>query len=183
MPLLLIIAGSNGAGKTTFAKPYVADRGLRFLNADELTREFEQRGEAQALVKAGRQFLQEVDTAITSGEDFAMETTLSGSYIYGVVERAKAAGYRVELVYLFVKSPAEAVARVAQRVLKGGHDVPEEAIRRRYARSRRNFLRLRELTDMWELYYSSPHRVLLVAKRTDKFSVIFIDDVYHAFID
>ena len=78
MPLLLIVAGSNGAGKTTFAKPYVAKRGLRFLNADELTRELELAGEEAAQVKAGRMFLEQLSQAIAAGESLAIETSLSG---------------------------------------------------------------------------------------------------------
>lgn len=150
----------------------MALKGLRFLNADQLTLAFEKAGEKQALVKAARLFLSCVKDAIKSNESFAMETTLSGSYVHGIADRAKAAGYRVELIYLFVASPEEAVVRVAQRVLKGGHDVPEEAIRRRFYRSKLNLMRLKEVVDMWELHYSAPFKVTLVAKRTDEKSVI-----------
>lgn len=185
MPLLLIIAGSNGAGKTTFARPYVAERDLPFLNADDLTRDYREReglGEDIALVRAGRTFLTAIGEQIGRGVDFAFETTLSGAYIHAVVERAKAAGYRVDLVYLFVDSAEVAVARVAQRVHKGGHDVPAEAIRRRYKRSRRNFLKLRDRVDMWELHYSDRGRTFLTAKRVDDALVIFIEPLAKPFL-
>jgi len=182
MARLLIIAGSNGAGKTTFARPYVEAAGLPFLNADELTREFEDAGESQALIKAGRAFLQAVREAIEAQQDFAMETTLSGGYIFDVVRRAREVGYRIEVVYLFVDSPEVAVARVGQRVLKGGHDVPEEAIRRRYFRSKANFIRLRDIVDGWRLYHSANQAVELVAERKDGFVGIFDKQLHDGYL-
>ena len=186
MPKLLIVAGSNGAGKTTFARPYVAAKGLPFLNADDLTLQYRERenlSENAALVRAGRAFLKAVGEQIGAGADFAFETTLSGGYIHGVIARAESAGYRVELVYIFVESADVAVARVAQRVRKGGHDVPEEAIRRRYERSKKNFLRLRDVVAGWRLYYSADDEIELVAERRDGSLVIFDDGRHDRFVN
>ena len=186
MPLLLIIAGCNGAGRTTFARPYTAARELPFLNADDLTLDYRERAglsEDAALVRAGRTFLAAIDEQIGRGVDFAFETTLSGGYINGVVGRAKAAGYRVELVYLFVDSAQVAVARVAQRVRKGGHDVPEEAIRRRYERSRGNFLKLRNRVDGWRMYYSAGGDITLIAERNGASLVILDTEKHDDFVD
>ncbi len=180
-PTLLIVAGSNGAGKSTFAVPYAQKQGLPFLNADELTRQFEAAGESQALIKAARAFLAEVAAYLARGESVCIETTLSGGYVAGVVASAKAAGFRVELFYIFLESADVAVGRVASRVHKGGHDVPEDAIRRRFARSMANFEKLRHEVDLWELYYSSKEGIQLVAKKLDGLELTFISDLRQIF--
>ena len=154
-PRLIIIGGANGSGKTTFAKPYTAEIGLPFLNADELTKQLEEAGETQALMKAGRLFFARLNNYLAQHKSFVVETTLSGSYINKVAERARREGYRVELLYLFLSDPQLCVERVAARVQKGGHDVPTEAIVRRYYRSKRNFwANFRSLSDEWTLLYN-----------------------------
>ena len=153
-PKLLIVGGSNGAGKSTFAVPYAARIGLPFLNADVLTKRYADAGESQPLIKAAREFMRVLDETIERGESICIETTLSGRYIRGVVERARARGYRVELVFLFLSSPEVAISRVSGRVKKGGHDVPEEDIRRRFDRTFENFLALKDEVDEYKVYYS-----------------------------
>ena len=180
-PLLLIVAGSNGAGKSTFAVPYAAARGLPFLNADELTRKYKELGESQALVKAAREFLATVDDYIARGESVCIETTLSGGYVHGVAARARAAGFRVELVYLFVESVEVAVSRVSTRVRKGGHHVPETDVRRRFARSLRNFDRLSGEVDGWRLFASANEGITLAAEKRDGKVLTFSGDALQTF--
>lgn len=153
-PKLLIGGGSNGARKSTFAVPYAARIGLPFLNADVLTKRYEETGEKQPLIKAARAFMTTLDDVIERGESICIETTLSGHYITGVVERAKSRGYRVELIFLFLSSPEIAIRRVAARVDKGGHDVPVEDIRRRFDRTFTNFLALKDQVSEYKVYYS-----------------------------
>ena len=98
-----------------------------------------------------------------SGVDFALETTLSGRAYAVRIRRWQARGYRVAIVYLRPPDVEYAVARVAQRVAEGGHDIPEAVIRRRFARSRANFLELyRDVADEWQAYDNSvrPPRLL-----------------------
>ena len=164
-PRLIIIGGANGSGKTTLAKPYMAAIGLPFLNADELTKQLEEAGEAQALVKAGRLFFARLNDYLTEKQSFVVETTLSGSYINKVAQRARQEGYQVELLYLFLSDPQLCVERVAARVRKGGHDVPTDAIIRRYYRSKRNFwTNFRSLVDKWTLLYNGAEGFQPVAK-------------------
>ncbi len=161
-PRLLIVGGSNGAGKSTFAVPYAARESLPFLNADVLTRKYAAAGEAQPLIKAAREFLRKLYEMIDAGESVCFETTLSGGYVETAVERATAAGYRVELVFLFVASPEVAIQRVASRVKKGGHHVPDRDVRRRFHRTLVNFESLKIKVGAYRLYYSEDFRVNLV---------------------
>ncbi len=89
-------------------------------------------------VGAGRLALKKVDAAIDAGESVIVETTLSGRSYHRRICRARAAGFRTELHYIGVDFPEISMARVALRVAQGGHDVPQEDIRRRFARSLQN---------------------------------------------
>ena len=94
---LIIIAGANGSVKTTFAKPYVKELGYKFLNADEIAKKLEERGESNSLIKAGRIFFATLYKCLKNSENFVVETTLSGSYINKVAKKAKAKGYLVKI--------------------------------------------------------------------------------------
>jgi len=97
--------------------------------------------------------LQRLDELAAARADFALETTLSGVTLASWLQRLKQTGYNVSLVYFWLANPDLAVARVAERVRKGGHNVPEATIRRRYQRSIQNFFRrYRALATTWEVY-------------------------------
>jgi predicted ABC-type ATPase len=137
-PTIYLIAGCNGAGKTTFAKeflPYEV-KCLRFYNADEIARGLSPLDPAAGAFKAGRLLLTEVRSSIARRETFALETTLSGKTYVRIFESALAGGYDLELHYLWLASPDQAIARVRRRVRMGGHGVPVGDIRRRFIRSR-----------------------------------------------
>ncbi len=139
-PTLYIIAGCNGAGKTTFATEFLPHsvHCLRFLNPDEIARGLSPLDPPAANVKAARILLQEIHVAIRRRETFAMETTLSGRTYIHLLKNARANGYEIELHYLWLASPRQAIARVRQRVQKGGHHVQPSDVRRRFGRSIRN---------------------------------------------
>ena len=152
---IFIIAGPNGAGKTTFATEYLpneADCPL-FINADIIAAELNPSGPHLVGFQAGRLVLNQIREHVRKGESFAFETTLSGQGYARQIPRWRDQGYRVKLFFLQLPTPGMAIARVAQRVLEGGHDVPEEVIRRRFDAGRRNFERIyRGLVDGWILY-------------------------------
>ena len=136
-PTIYLIAGCNGAGKTTFAKEFLPHevKCLRFYNADEIARGLSPLDPSAGVFRAGRLLLTEVRSSIARRETFALESTLSGTTYVRTFESALAHGYELELHYLWLARPEQAIARVRRRVRMGGHDVPVVDIRRRFRRS------------------------------------------------
>ena len=136
-PTIYLIAGCNGADKTTFAKEFLLKevKCLRFLNADEIARGLSPLKPSAGSVRAARLLLTQVDECLRDRETFALESTLSGKTYIRLFQRALTLGYELELHYLWLSSPAQAIARVRKRVQLGGHPVPASDIRRRFRRS------------------------------------------------
>jgi predicted ABC-type ATPase len=154
-PNVYIIAGPNGAGKTTFALeflPKYADC-RNFINADLIAAGMSPFSPESAAIRAGRLMLEEIELSMKRGDDFGFETTLSGRSHLGVIRGLKQRGYQVHFFYLWISNVELALARIRERVLRGGHDVPEAVVRRRFDRSIRNFLvHYRLVGDSWNLY-------------------------------
>jgi predicted ABC-type ATPase len=125
-PTIYLIAGCNGAGKTTFAREFLPKevKCLRFLNADEMARGLSPLDPSAGAVKAARLLLREVHGAIRDGHTFGLESTISGVTYVRLLRDAQRRGYAVKLFYLWLPSAEVAVRRVRERVRKGGHDVP-----------------------------------------------------------
>ena len=155
---IFIIAGPNGAGKTTFATEFLPNEAdcPYFINTDLIAAGLNPFGPDRVGVRAGRLVLNQIREHALRGESFAFETTLSGRGYARRIPLWREQGYRVKLFFLRLPTPEMAVARVAQRVREGGHDVPEGVIRRRYDAGRRNFEQIyRGLVDGWALYDNS----------------------------
>ncbi len=138
-PEALIVAGPNGAGKSTFAQEYLAEHDLPFLSADAVAEQLRPDDPTAARIRAGRVFLERLAETIRSGRSFVVETTLAGRGFLQTMRQLQAEGYDITIVFLFVDSPQTSIRRVEERVRKGGHHVPNEAVRRRYYRSMSNF--------------------------------------------
>lgn len=152
---IIIIAGPNGAGKTTFARSFLPQEAQcpRFINADLIAAGLSPFAPEAAAIKAGRLMLEEVAACVGRGESFAFETTLSGLGYLRHIDQWRVQGYRVDLYFLTLPSAQAALARVAERVSQGGHDIPEPVIRRRFAAGRRNFdQHYKAKVDTWALY-------------------------------
>ena len=134
MPRLYIISGCNGAGKTTASYsllPEMLDC-KEFVNSDEFAKSLSPFDPSQASIQASRYMLLKVRYLLKRNEDFAVETTLATRTLLKIVKAAQDAGYTVTLLYFWLNSPELAIARVKARVAAGGHNIPEETIRRRY---------------------------------------------------
>jgi len=155
---ILIIAGPNGAGKTTFAREFLPAEAEcpHFVNADLIAAGLSPFAPELVAVRAGRIMLDQIHEHVRKGESFAFETTMSGRVYLQLIPLWQAQGYIVKLFFLQLPSSEMAVARVRQRVAAGGHDVPEEVIRRRFDAGLRNFEQLyKPLVDEWVLYDNS----------------------------
>lgn len=152
-PVYLIFAGVNGVGKSTFyhsgfwREPSIPKK-LPRVNSDEIVARAQ--GDYRSSVDqlhAGRQALRMIDEHFTKGESFNQETTLAGKLAVRNIQRASKLGYRIVLYYLGVDSPETSLARIAHRVKLGGHPIAEDAVRRRYEASLRNFSNVLDLCD------------------------------------
>ena len=166
-PAVCVLAGCNRAGKTTASRTLVAHRLelMTFVNADIIAQGLSGFNPDAVAAEAGRIMLQRLDQLAAAHADVALETTLSGLTLATWLGKLKQAGYTVHLEYFWLDSPDLAVARVAQRVRKGGHHIPEDTIRRRYKRSIQNFFRrYRPLATTWDVYNNSaPNTYELIA--------------------
>lgn len=154
-PNLYIIAGCNGAGKTTASMsvlPEVLDC-REFVNADEIAKGLSPFKPEEVAIEAGRLMLQRIDTLLSRHVSFAIETTLATRSYKNLVERAKASGYHVILLFFWLSSPEMAEMRVAQRVASGGHNIPKDVVHRRYWAGLRNLFEIFvPIVDLWSLY-------------------------------
>lgn len=161
----IIIAGSNGAGKTSFARSFLPKEAnlIRFINADLIALGLSPFAPEIAAIKAGRLMLAEVAECVRCGESFAFETTLSGRGYLKQIPQWQKKGYSVHLYFLTLASVKIAIARVAERVRQGGHNIPEPVIRRRFLAGHKNFeFFYRDIVNYWSLYDNTgPTPVLL----------------------
>ncbi len=141
MKRLYIIAGCNGAGKTTASYtilPEILDC-KEFVNADEIAKGLSPFQPEKAGIEAGRMMLKRIKKLLELGDNFAFETTLSTRSYVSLIQRAKELDYQVTCLFFFLDSDELAISRVATRVHEGGHNIPEDVIRRRYKSGLTNF--------------------------------------------
>ena len=161
MPKVVVIAGPNGAGKSTTA-PAVLRNALEvpeFVNADTIAAGLSAFSPEKVAIAAGRLMLNRVRELAREHRDFAFETTLASRSFAPWLRELQTDGYTFHLVYLWLPTVELAVARVAERVRRGGHAVPESTVRRRYARSLANFFALySQFADSWLMLDNSIRR-------------------------
>jgi predicted ABC-type ATPase len=164
---LLLISGPNGAGKSTVAPALIREvlGGAPFVNADVIARGIAGKRADEAAFEAGRLAIERIRELITAKQDFAFESTLASRSLARWLGDAKGRGYTVFLAYVWVPRAEVSIDRVARRVASGGHNVPEEVIRRRYERSLENLRSLYlPLADLWRVYdHTEAGRPALVA--------------------
>lgn len=180
-PNLYIIAGPNGAGKTTFAReflPHYADC-YEFVNADLIAGGLSPFIPERAAIKSGKLMLEQIHALSKLGVDFGFETTLAGKSYIHILQELKSCGYCISLFYLWLPSVDLALKRIADRVRRGGHNVPENAVRRRFNRGLDNlFNRYRPLLDLWALFDNSSAAPLLIASEESGTMNIYVPDLF-----
>ena len=180
---LYIIAGCNGAGKTTASftiLPEVLDC-KEFINADEIAKGLSPFQPENVAMQAGRIMLARMDELLQKGETFAFETTLATKSYKQKIEWAQANGYEVTLLFFWLDSPNMAKKRVAQRVAEGGHSIPSETIERRYHNGIANLFAIYiDMVDICYIFDNSEGRKELIAqKEKHKEMVIYNNDKFN----
>jgi predicted ABC-type ATPase len=163
---IVIIAGPNGAGKTTFAREFLPNEGNcpTFINADLIAAGISPFAPESVSIRAGRLMLDEIDDRVRNCKSFAFETTLSGRSYLHKIRQWQELGYHVKLLFLSLPNADVAIARVAARVSQGGHNIPENIIRRRFDSGLKNFDTMyKQQVDAWMLYDNSGSKPRILA--------------------
>ena len=181
MPKFFIISGCNGAGKTTASYsllPELLDC-REFVNSDEFAKSLSPFDPSAASVSASRYMLKKIWYLLERGEDFALETTLATRALMKIIQAARDRGYTITLLYLWLNSPELAIRRVKARVKAGGHNIPDEVVRRRYVMGLKYFFEdyLKE-SDRWILADNSKTPFVVVAEGNKNETIIRDEQKY-----
>ena len=171
MPRMYIISGCNGSGKTTASYTLLPEmlECSQFVNSDEFAKSLSPFNPAEASVTASRYMLRKIYYLLENNMDFSMETTLATRSLLGIINDAKSRGYMVSILYFWLKSPELAIARVKNRVAAGGHNIPEDVLRRRYYMGLNYFFETyAPICDRWLLADNSSEPLTIVAEGSPK---------------
>lgn len=168
---LFIIGGPNGAGKTTSALKLLPDflHCEEYVNADGIASGISHFMPESVAINAGRTMLARIRELFRQKKSFAFETALASRHFVNLLHECRRAGYFTNIIFLWLRSPELAVKRVAIRVKNGGHSIPEETIRRRYAKSLANLFQIyMPAADSWTVYDNSLAEPELIAKKNQR---------------
>ena len=182
-PTVYVISGPNGAGKTTFASEFLPDfvDCREFLNADLIAAGLSPFAPETQNVQAGRLLLSRIKELAKGRQDFGFETTLAGRSYVRLLKEMKEGGYRVITFFLWLPSAEMAISRVANRVRQGGHNIPEDVIRRRFESGLRNLFHLyRPVFDAWWLYDASRLPPPIIASEEDGELTVLKSELYNS---
>jgi predicted ABC-type ATPase len=176
MPEIFVFGGCNGSGKSTLATRILSslNPSPEFINADIIAAQLNPNDVDAAAIAASRMMLNRLNVLASQKVDFAFETTLAARSFVRFLRKCKIEGYRVNLTYVWLESSDLAIERVARRVASGGHDIPNNVIKRRYQRGLLNFFELYvPLADRWIIYDNSNQRQKVAVKRLDQTQIIY----------
>lgn len=181
-----VIAGPNGAGKTTFALRYLPQiAGCRnFVNADLIAYGISPFDSLSAQYKAGRLFLRQIYANIDKRVDFAFETTLAGRSHINLLKKLRQDGWQIVLFFLWIPNAAFSKSRIRERVEHGGHNIPDDAIYRRFPRIMQNFIKIYiPLCDKVVCYDNSKPNYVPVFEKSSKDLRVFNQSIYERIVE
>jgi predicted ABC-type ATPase len=180
---LEIIAGPNGSGKSTFAEAYLQDKkDALFINSDNIAKGIAPQNIDLAAFEAGRFMLEAISNALEKNESFLFETTLSGKAWIQIIKKAKERNYYTSIYFVFLMDVNLNLQRIKERVRKGGHNVPEDVVRRRYSRSFKNFWNIyKELVDEWFVVENTGESPVLIAQKAKGVLTITREEVINEY--
>lgn len=180
---MIIIAGPNGVGKTTFAMNYLKLNKRLYLGADLIAYELDKENPLNKSIEASRLFSERLHSALQEKKDIIIESTLAGLSLKKYLTIARDANYKIELIYLFVDTPDLCNKRISERVLNGGHFIPPEDVNRRFYRSCHNFWNVyRFLVSNWSLYYNYNREYEFIALGSQENYQVFSKDIFQQFL-
>ncbi len=175
MPNLYIISGCNGSGKTTASYTLLPDLldCKEFVNSDEFAKSLSPFSPSSASITASRYMLMKINYLLGRLVDFSIETTLATRSLVKIIEEAQLLGYEVTVLYFWLNSPELAISRVRARVASGGHNIPDNVVRRRYVMGLRYFFdTYKPLCDHWVLADNSKSPFTVIARGSKTLSYI-----------
>lgn len=182
MKNLYIISGCNGAGKTTASYtllPTILEC-KEFVNADEIAKGLSPFQPETASFQAGRLMIEKINSLLEQGKDFALETTLSTKSYKSFVKKAQTKGYKITLLFFWLDSPDLAVLRVKTRVTEGGHNIPENVIRRRYENGLKNFFSIfQPIVNEWFFVNNSESPFTFIAQGTKSSTEVYQNEIWN----
>jgi predicted ABC-type ATPase len=181
---LIIVGGANGVGKTTFAYQYSNEYGIDYLGADAIAAGIDKKGSENIELMAGKLFFKKLDEYYRINESVIIESTLSGVGLAKRIEKFKENGFTIHLLFVFLDDVKLCKNRVAARVKKGGHNVPEADIERRFFRSFINFRKIYlPIADTWQIVYNGLKRPIEIALGNKDFKTIIDEGYYKSFME
>lgn len=185
-PVCYIIAGPNGAGKTTYALKYLTKvvACMEFVNSDLIAQGLSPFNVDSVQLEAGRLMLKRLRELARNRADFAFETTFSGRSLAVFIDGLRSVGYWIELYYLWIPSVQFSKSRVMHRVKAGGHDIPDDAIERRFSKSLSNLINLYlPLVDEATIVDNSVTTEVIAEKKSNGRVKVLINDIWSEILE
>ena len=178
---MYVLSGCNGSGKTTASYMLLPEmlECRQFVNSDEFAKSLSPFNPSEASVTASRYMLMKINYLLERHEDFCVETTLATRSLVGIINQAKGLGYTVTILYFWLRTPEMAIERVHRRVEEGGHNIPDDVVRRRYYMGLLYFFKTyMSICDHWVLADNSSTPFSVVAEGSARGTVIRDSDTF-----